>query len=68
MEPATRQLYLYLLDEVHKGINSIFARDMVCNILAESEKISNISERCEWLAKMFCPNVSIKEIRDILLR
>ena len=68
MEPATRQLYIYLLDEFPKGINSIFARDMVCNILVESEKISNISERCEWLANMFCPNVSIKEIRDILLR
>lgn len=68
MEPAIRQLYEYLLDEFPMGINSIFARDMVLNILAESKKIHCISERCEWLAKMFFPDVSVKEIRDILLR
>lgn len=53
--------------QISNGIETSFARDMLENILEESEKIENIAERCDWLAKMI-PQVRSTEIRDILLR
>lgn len=67
MESAAYQLFIYILDEFPKATSSVFVRDMVCNILTESEKIHCIAERCDWLAKMI-PEVTVAEIRNILLR
>lgn len=61
------ELYNYILDEFPEVFRTHFASDMLDNILIESEKIESISERCEWLTKMI-PQVSLSEIRDILLR
>lgn len=61
------ELYQYIEYYFSEGLTTHFARDMLENILIESEKIESISERCEWLAKMI-PQVRITEIREILLR
>ena len=61
------ELYNYILNEFPEAFSTRFAADMLDNILAESEKFDCISERCEWLDKMI-PQVSLGEIRDILLR
>ncbi len=61
------ELYNYILDQFPRVFSNHFAADMLDNILEESEKIESISERCDWLAKMI-PEVTVSEIRDILLR
>lgn len=61
------ELYNYILDEFRSALDTPFTKEMLENILEESEKIGCISERCEWLEKMI-PEISLKEIRDILLR
>lgn len=61
------ELYNYILDEFHSAFTTHFVKEMLENILEESEKIECISERCEWLEKMI-PEISLLEIRDILLR
>lgn len=61
------QLWEYIISEFPTAFETSYARDMLDNILEESEKIENIAERCDWLAKMI-PEVRSTEIRDILLR
>ena len=62
------ELYCYILEEFPSAfLNNPFARDLLENILTESEKIESIAERCDYLARMI-PEVNISEIRDILLR
>lgn len=61
------QLWNYIISEFPMAFETSFARDMLDNILEESEKIENIADRCDWLAKMI-PQVRSTEIRDILLR
>lgn len=61
------ELYNYIIDQFPDAFTTHFTNDMLENILEESEKIERISERCEWLAKMI-PQVTLSEIRDILLR
>ncbi len=61
------QLWNYIISEFPKAFETSFARDMLDNILVESEKIENMAERCDWLARMI-PQIRSKEIRDILLR
>ncbi|GEM_PF-4616411 len=61
------QLWNYIISEFPTAFETAFARDMLDNILEESEKIENIAERCDWLARMI-PEVRSTEIRDILLR
>ncbi|PJJ26707.1 hypothetical protein [Lacrimispora celerecrescens] len=61
------QLWNYIISKFPTELETSFARDMLDNILEESEKIENIAERCDWLAKMI-PQISSTEIRDILLR
>jgi hypothetical protein len=61
------QLWNYIISEFPTAFETVFARDMLDNILEESEKIENIAERCDWLARMI-PEVRSTEIRDILLR
>ena len=61
------QLWNYIISEFPMALETSFARDMLDNILEESEKIENIAERCDWLARMI-PQISSTAIRDILLR
>ena len=61
------QLWDYIISEFPTAFETVFARDMLDNILEESENIENIAERCDWLAKMI-PQVRSTEMRDILLR
>lgn len=61
------QLWNYIISEFPTAFETSFSRDMLDNILEESEKIENIAERCDWLAKMI-PQIRATEIRDILLR
>lgn len=61
------QLWNYIISEFPAAFETSFARDLLDNILEESEKIENIAERCDWLAKMI-PQIRSTEIRDILLR
>lgn len=61
------QLCNFIISEFPTAFETAFARDMLENILEESEKIENVAERCDWLVKMI-PQVRATEIRDILLR
>ena len=61
------QLWNYIISEFPAAFETSFARDLLDNVLEESEKIENIAERCDWLARMI-PEVRSTEIRDILLR
>jgi len=61
------ELYNYVLDMAPIASPSNYISDMLENILDQSEKIECIHDRCEWLSKML-PNITDKEIRDILLR
>ena len=60
-------LWNYVISEFPTAFTTQFGRDMLSNILDESEKIECVSERCEWLCKMI-PEIRLSEIRDILLR
>lgn len=62
-----KELFGYILEEFPSSMRSPFARDLLTNVLDESEKIECIAERCEWLAKMI-PEITLEEIRNILLR
>lgn len=62
-----KELFQYISEEFPYGMRSPCARDLVSNVLDESEKITCIAERCEWLAKMI-PEITLEEIRNILLR
>lgn len=61
------QLWNYIISEFPAVFETSFARELLDNILEESEKIENIAERCDWLARMI-PEVRSTEIRDLLLR
>lgn len=62
------ELYNYILEEFPTAFSfNHFAVTMLDNILAESEKIESVAERCDWLAEMI-PEITVAEIRDILLR
>ena len=60
-------LYSYILEEFQMVFTTTFARDLLENILIESQKIERMSDRCEWLSKIL-PEISLREIRDVLLR
>lgn len=61
------QLWNYIISEFPTAFETSFARDLLDNILEESERIESIAERCDWLARII-PEVRVNEIRDILLR
>lgn len=67
MISAMNELYNYIIDEFSSVFHNSFTREMLRNILDESEKIESISERCKWLDKMI-PQIRLDEIRNILLR
>ena len=67
MSNEMRNLYTYILEEFPTVYTSHYTRDLLFNILFESEKIVNIGERCEWLSRIL-PEMSLREIRDVLLR
>jgi len=57
----------YIITEFPEAFKTHFACDMLCNILTESEKFKDIGEACEWLSEMI-PEVTLKEIRDLIMR
>ena len=67
MKNISKQLQLYMFEEFSSVFVNPYARELLENVLMESEKIQCISERCEWLAKIL-PEVSLKELRDVMLR
>ena len=67
MDNEMRQLYEYIIIEFPSVFTTHFSRDLLYNILEESQKIESMSERSEWLDKIL-PQITLREIRDILLR
>lgn len=67
MENLMQNLYNYILAEFPSTFMTFYAIELLANVLVESEKIKSISERCNWLSRML-PQMSLSEIRDILLR
>ena len=67
MENISKQLQLYMLEEFPSVFVNSYARELLENVLMESEKIQCIAERCEWLAKIL-PEVSLQELRNVMLR
>ena len=67
MENISKQLQLYMFEEFPSVFTNPYARELLENVLMESEKIQCIAKRCEWLAKML-PEVSLQELRDVMLR
>ena len=67
MNNISKNLCSYLFEEFPISCYSPFAKNLIENIVKESEKIELISERCEWLANII-PEVTLKELRDVMLR
>ena len=67
MQNISKTLCSYMFEEFTNTFHSPFARELLENVIEESEKIELISERCEWLAKML-PEVTLKELRNVMLR
>ena len=67
MENISKQLRLYMLEEFPSVFMNPYSRELLENILTESEKIQCVAERCEWLAKML-PEISLGELRNVMLR
>ena len=56
-----------MFEEFQSAFTSTFARELLENVIEESEKIESISERCQWLANIL-PEVTLRELRDVMLR
>ena len=67
MDNEMKCLYSYILAEFPSVFTTTYARELLENILIESQKIERMSDRCEWLSKIL-PQMSLREIRDVLLR
>lgn len=67
MQNISLNLCSYMFAEFPSAFNSPFGRELLVNVIEESEKIELISERCEWLAKIL-PEVTLSELRDVMLR
>ena len=67
MSNLSKQLYIYMCDEFPSVFINPGARELLENVLEESEYIECIAERCEWLAKIL-PEVTLQEIRNVILR
>ena len=67
MNNLSKQLYIYMCDEFPSIFMNSGARELLENVLEESERIKSIAERCEWLAKIL-PEVTLQEIRNVILR
>jgi len=61
------ELRNYIINEFPAAFTTPYSREMLDNILEESEKIESISARCEWISMMI-PEIRLNEIRDILLQ
>lgn len=61
------ELKSYIISEFPIAFTIPFCRELLDNILDESEKIECIADRCEWLSKII-PEIRLNEVRDILLR
>lgn len=61
------ELWNYIISEFPTAFTTPFSRELLDNILEESEKIECIADRCEWLSKII-PEIRLNEVRDILLR
>ena len=57
----------YMFEEFPSAFESPFSRELLENIVEESEKIDSIAERCEWLYNII-PEVTLNEVRNFLLR
>lgn len=60
-------LYHYIIEEFPSVYTTCYTRDLLQNVLIESMKIESVAERCEWLNRIL-PQMSLSEIRDVLLR
>lgn len=67
MQNISKNLCSYVFEEFQSVFTSTFARELLENVVEESENIESISERCEWLANIL-PEVTLSELRDIMLR
>ena len=67
MQNISKNLCSYMFEEFKSVFTSPFARELLENVVEESEKIESISERCEWLANIL-PEVTLSELRDVMLR
>ena len=67
MSNDMKNLYAYILNEFSMSFETRFTRDLLYNILHESESIECVSERCEYLNRIL-PQITLTELRDILLR
>lgn len=67
MQNISKNLCSYMFEEFPYALRAPFARELLQNVVEESEKIERIAERCEWLNKML-PEVTLEELRDIMLR
>jgi hypothetical protein len=57
----------YIISEFPTVFTTSFSRQLLDNILIESEKIGCIADRCEWISNVI-PEIRLNEVRDILLR
>lgn len=67
MQNISKNLCSYMFEEFQSAFTSTFARELLENVIEESEKIESISERCQWLANIL-PEVTLRELRDVMLR
>ena len=67
MQNISKNLCSYMFKEFPNAFTSTFARELLENVVEESEKIESISERCEWLVNIL-PEVTLGELRDVMLR
>lgn len=67
MDNEMRNFYEYIITEFPTVFTTHFSRDLLYNILKESQKIECMAKRCDWLGKIL-PQVQVTEIRNILLR
>ena len=67
MQNISKNFCSYMFEEFPSAFESPFTRELLENVVRESEKIERISERCEWLANIL-PEVTLSELRDVMLR
>lgn len=67
MQNISKNLCSYMYEHYPDILKSIYGKVLFDNVICESEKITSISERCEWLANIL-PLVTLKELRDVMLR
>ena len=67
MQNISKIFCSYMFTAYKSAFTSTFAKELLENVVKESEKIESISERCEWLANIL-PRVTLSELRDVMLR